>query len=103
MALMTRKNVLILTVTDNRKGIIRKPIYGHDSLGITGIGPGSLWGPPLVLHATRRSCDSRSNQRSPTRLEERAGYSRKQIAKLYTRGQTRVLKKSRIQFASMRS
>jgi signal transduction histidine kinase len=52
MALMKRKNGLILTVTDNRKGIIRKPIYGHDLLGITGIGPGSLGGPPLVPHAT---------------------------------------------------
>jgi len=37
IALMKRKNALILTVTDNGKGISRKLIYGHDSLGITGM------------------------------------------------------------------
>ena len=37
IALMKRKNGLILTVTDNGKGIGRKLIYGHDSLGITGM------------------------------------------------------------------
>jgi signal transduction histidine kinase len=37
IALMKRKNSLILTVTDNGKGIGRKLIYGHDSLGITGM------------------------------------------------------------------
>jgi len=37
IALMKRKNGLILTVTDNGKGISRKLVYGHDSLGITGM------------------------------------------------------------------
>jgi signal transduction histidine kinase len=37
IALMKRKNGLVLTVTDNGKGISRKLIYGHDSLGITGM------------------------------------------------------------------
>jgi signal transduction histidine kinase len=37
IALMKRKSALILTVTDNGKGISRKLIYGHDSLGITGM------------------------------------------------------------------
>jgi signal transduction histidine kinase len=37
IALMKRKNGLILTVTDNGKGVSRKLIYGHDSLGITGM------------------------------------------------------------------
>ena len=37
IALTKRKNGLILTVADNGKGISRKLIYGHDSLGITGM------------------------------------------------------------------
>jgi signal transduction histidine kinase len=37
IALIKRKNGLILTVTDNGKGITRKLIYKHDSLGITGM------------------------------------------------------------------
>jgi signal transduction histidine kinase len=37
IALMKRKNSLILTVTDNGKGITRKLIYGHNSLGIIGM------------------------------------------------------------------
>jgi signal transduction histidine kinase len=35
--LIKRKNGLILTVMDNGKGITRKLIYSHDSLGITGM------------------------------------------------------------------
>jgi two-component system sensor histidine kinase UhpB len=34
---MKRKNSLILTVMDNGKGISRKLIYSHNSLGITGM------------------------------------------------------------------
>jgi len=37
IALMKRKNGLILTVTDNGKGFSRKLIHEHDSLGITGM------------------------------------------------------------------
>src|SRR5229473_4061353 len=37
IALTKRKNGLILTVMDNGKGITRKLIYSHDSLGITGM------------------------------------------------------------------
>jgi signal transduction histidine kinase len=37
IALMKRKNGVILTVTDNGKGISRKLISGNDSLGITGM------------------------------------------------------------------
>jgi signal transduction histidine kinase len=37
IALMKRKNGLILTVTDNGKGIRRKLVHGRDSLGITGM------------------------------------------------------------------
>jgi signal transduction histidine kinase len=37
IALMKRKNGLILTVTDNGKGISRRLIHEHDSLGITGM------------------------------------------------------------------
>ena len=37
IALIKRENGLILTVTDNGKGITRKMIYNHDSLGITGM------------------------------------------------------------------
>jgi signal transduction histidine kinase len=37
IALTKRKTGLILTVMDNGKGIARKLIYGHDSLGITGM------------------------------------------------------------------
>ena len=37
IALIKRKNGLILTVMDNGKGITRKLIYSHDSLGITGM------------------------------------------------------------------
>jgi len=37
IALIKRKNGLILTVTDNGKGISRKLIHEHDSLGITGM------------------------------------------------------------------
>ncbi len=37
IALMRRKSALILTVMDNGKGISRKLIYSHDSLGITGM------------------------------------------------------------------
>jgi signal transduction histidine kinase len=37
IALMKRKNSLTLTVTDNGRGISRKLIHGHDSLGITGM------------------------------------------------------------------
>jgi len=37
IALMKRKDGLILTVTDNGKGINRKLIYSHASLGITGM------------------------------------------------------------------
>ena len=37
IALMKRKNGLILTVADNGKGISRKLIHGHDSLGVTGM------------------------------------------------------------------
>jgi signal transduction histidine kinase len=37
IALIKRKNGLILTVTDNGKGISRRLVYGHDSLGITGM------------------------------------------------------------------
>jgi hypothetical protein len=42
IAWMKRKNGLILTVTDHRKGISRKLIYGHDSLGIAGIGESAV-------------------------------------------------------------
>jgi signal transduction histidine kinase len=37
ITLMRKKNGLILTVMDNGKGITRKPIHSHDSLGITGM------------------------------------------------------------------
>jgi signal transduction histidine kinase len=37
IALMKRKNGLILTVMDNGKGITRNPIASHASLGITGM------------------------------------------------------------------
>ena len=37
ITLMKKKNGLILTVKDNGKGITRKPIHSHDSLGITGM------------------------------------------------------------------
>jgi signal transduction histidine kinase len=37
IALMKRKNSLILTVTDNGKGITSKLVYSHNSLGIIGI------------------------------------------------------------------
>jgi signal transduction histidine kinase len=37
IALMKRKDALILTVMDNGKGIPRKRIHSHDSLGITGM------------------------------------------------------------------
>ena len=37
ITLMKKKNGLILTVMDNGKGISRKLIYSHDSLGITGM------------------------------------------------------------------
>jgi signal transduction histidine kinase len=37
ITLMKKKNGLILTVTDNGKGISRKRIHSHDSLGITGM------------------------------------------------------------------
>jgi signal transduction histidine kinase len=37
IALTKRKNGVTLTVTDNGKGISRKLVYGHDSLGITGM------------------------------------------------------------------
>jgi signal transduction histidine kinase len=37
IALAKRGSALILTVKDNGKGISRKLVYGHDSLGITGM------------------------------------------------------------------
>ena len=37
IALMKKKDDLILTVTDNGKGITRKLVYSHDSLGIIGM------------------------------------------------------------------
>jgi signal transduction histidine kinase len=37
VALMKRKNGVILTVTDNGKGITRKLVYSHNSLGIIGM------------------------------------------------------------------
>jgi len=37
ITLMKKKNGLILTVMDNGKGITRKLVYSHDSLGITGM------------------------------------------------------------------
>ncbi len=37
ITLMKRKNYLILTVNDNGKGITKKLIYSHDSLGIIGM------------------------------------------------------------------
>jgi signal transduction histidine kinase len=37
IALIRRKDVLILTVMDNGKGITRNLIYSHNSLGITGM------------------------------------------------------------------
>jgi signal transduction histidine kinase len=37
IALVERKKVLILTVTDNGKGITRNPIHSNSSLGITGM------------------------------------------------------------------
>jgi signal transduction histidine kinase len=37
MALMKRKNDLILTVKDNGQGIPRKQVYSHNSLGIIGM------------------------------------------------------------------
>jgi signal transduction histidine kinase len=37
ITLTKRKNGLILTVIDNGKGITRKLIYSHDSLGVTGM------------------------------------------------------------------
>jgi signal transduction histidine kinase len=37
ITLMKKKNGLILTIMDNGKGITRKPIHSHDSLGITGM------------------------------------------------------------------
>jgi signal transduction histidine kinase len=37
IALIKRKTGLILTVTDNGKGIARKLVYSHDSLGIIGM------------------------------------------------------------------
>jgi signal transduction histidine kinase len=42
IALMERKKVLILTVTDNGKGITRNPIHSNSSLGITGMRERSL-------------------------------------------------------------
>src|SRR5437879_2523177 len=55
IALMKRKDGLILTVTDNGKGINRKLIYSHASLGITGMRERAL-----ALGGTFALADSRS-------------------------------------------
>jgi len=55
IALMKRKNGLILTVTDNGKGISRKLIHEHDSLGITGMRERALaLGGTFTLGGSRR-------------------------------------------------
>jgi len=55
IALMKRKNGLILTVTDNGKGISRRLIHEHDSLGITGMRERALaLGGTFTLGGSRR-------------------------------------------------
>ena len=56
IALMKRKSALILTVMDNGKGISRKLIYSHDSLGITGMRERTLaLGGTFTLKGSRTS------------------------------------------------
>jgi len=56
MALMNRKNALILTVMDNGKGVPRKLIHSHDSLGITGMRERTLaLGGTFTLKGSRTS------------------------------------------------
>jgi len=55
ITLMKQKNGLTLTVMDNGKGITRKPIYSHESLGITGMRERVLaLGGTFTLGASRR-------------------------------------------------